>query len=67
MYQTEKGTLTLIINQTQTEEIPVLKFFQYELIGKWTTGNQCRVSTFLKTLVLSEKNLFWKSLDPDIP
>ena len=26
--------------------ISVLRLFQYELIGKWMAGNQCRMSAF---------------------
>ena len=62
--QTEKRALSLIIYQIRREEISVLRLFQFELIGKWTSGNQSRTSTFLKAFVLKDECLFWKSLDP---
>ena len=62
--QTEKRASTLIVYQIRREEISVLRLFQFELIGKWTSGNQSRTSTFWKALVLKDECFFWQSLDP---
>ena len=43
---TFKIALTPIIYQNRREENSVLGLFQFELIGKWTSENQSRTSTF---------------------
>ena len=65
LYQTEKRALTLIIYLSGREEISVLRLFQFQLIGKWASGNQSRTSTFWKTLLLKDECLFWNFLDPE--
>ena len=49
----------------QKEENSVSRLFQFGLIGKLTSENQSRMSTFWKALALQDECLFWNSLDPD--
>ena len=53
-----------MIYQNWREEILFLRLVQ---LGKWMSGNQSRMSTFWKALILQDKRLFWKSLDPETP
>ena len=59
-----KIALTLIIYQNRREENSVLRLFQFELIGKWTSENQRRMSTFWRALLPAGRVPFLKFFGP---